>query len=259
MNLSLPLDETGTPPALNAAPTRAAGLARLADYLPLAGQSIARMQFRPRPGEHALVSTLSPWIRHRLVTEQKWPPPCFSAMPSAPPVIQECAGAPVEGLAGTAPLGLAAVSPKRRPRARRSRGWRSRRPLASAEAGATGIAVSTPGPMVRDTGYLHNHARMWFASIWIFTLGLPWALGADFFLRHLLDGDAASNTLSWRWVAGLQTEGKAYIAGADNIAKFTDGRFRPAGQLTGRAAPWPSPPIRRSARRRRRPGRPRQA
>ena len=45
-----------------------------------------------------------------------------------------------------------------------------------------------------DTGWLHNHARMWFASIWIFTLRLPWALGADFFLRHLVDGDPASNT-----------------------------------------------------------------
>jgi deoxyribodipyrimidine photo-lyase len=61
-----------------------------------------------------------------------------------------------------------------------------------------------------ETGYLHNHARMWFASIWIFTLRLPWELGADFFLRHLLDGDAASNTLSWRWVAGLHTKGKHY-------------------------------------------------
>ena len=47
-----------------------------------------------------------------------------------------------------------------------------------------------------ETGYLHNHARMSFASIWLFTLKLPWSLGADFFLRHLLDGDPASNTLS---------------------------------------------------------------
>lgn len=78
-------------------------------------------------------------------------------------------------------------------------------------------------------GYLHNHARMWFASIWIFTLDLPWALGADFFLRHLLDGDAASNTLSWRWVAGLQTAGKNYVARASNIEKFTNGRFCPEG------------------------------
>lgn len=87
------------------------------------------------------------------------------------------------------------------------------------------------------SGYLHNHARMWFASIWIFTLKLPWSLGADFFLRHLLDGDAASNTLSWRWVAGLHTRGKNYIARADNIERHTDGRFNPAGQLDEDAAP----------------------
>jgi deoxyribodipyrimidine photo-lyase len=72
---------------------------------------------------------------------------------------------------------------------------------------------------------------MWFASIWIFTLRLPWALGADFFLRHLLDGDPASNTLSWRWVAGLHTRGKCYVARADNIARYTGGRFNPVGQL----------------------------
>ncbi|MEO1641320.1 MAG: FAD-binding domain-containing protein, partial [Pseudomonadota bacterium] len=87
-----------------------------------------------------------------------------------------------------------------------------------------------------DTGYLHNHARMWFASIWIFTLRLPWALGADFFMRHLLDGDPASNTLSWRWVGGLQTQGKTYLARPDNIAKYTNGRFRPTGLAT-HAAP----------------------
>ena len=78
-----------------------------------------------------------------------------------------------------------------------------------------------------ETGYLHNHARMWFASIWIFTLKLPWRLGADFFYRHLLDGDAASNTLSWRWVAGLHTRGKPYAARADNIATYSGGRFTP--------------------------------
>jgi deoxyribodipyrimidine photo-lyase len=85
---------------------------------------------------------------------------------------------------------------------------------------------------LRDTGYLHNHARMWFASIWIFTLKLPWVLGADFFYRHLLDGDPASNTLSWRWVAGLQTKGKTYLARSDNIHKYTDQRFSPHGLAT---------------------------
>ena len=82
-----------------------------------------------------------------------------------------------------------------------------------------------------ETGYLHNHARMWFSSIWIFTLKLPWQLGAHFFLSHLLDGDPASNTLSWRWTAGLQTVGKHYIARAENIEKFTQGKFNPIGQL----------------------------
>jgi len=71
-----------------------------------------------------------------------------------------------------------------------------------------------------ETGYLHNHARMWWASYWIHVEKLPWPLGADVFYRHLLDGDAASNTLSWRWVAGLQTRGKAYLVRRSNIEKF---------------------------------------
>ena len=75
------------------------------------------------------------------------------------------------------------------------------------------------------TGYLHNHSRMWFASIWIFTLKLPWELGADFFYKNLLDADPASNTLSWRWVAGLQTEGKIYLATEENIEKFSTFKF----------------------------------
>ena len=73
--------------------------------------------------------------------------------------------------------------------------------------------------------YLHNHTRMWFASIWIFTLNLPWELGARFFMKHLFDGDAASNTLSWRWVAGIQTQGKNYLARESNIRKFTNQRY----------------------------------
>ncbi|MDB9776673.1 DNA photolyase [Alphaproteobacteria bacterium] len=78
---------------------------------------------------------------------------------------------------------------------------------------------------LKKNHYLHNHTRMWFASIWIFTLKLPWQLGAEFFMKYLFDGDPASNTLGWRWVAGIQTIGKHYLANSSNINKFTNNRY----------------------------------
>ena len=80
---------------------------------------------------------------------------------------------------------------------------------------------------LKNENYLHNHTRMWFASIWIFTLKLPWQLGANLFMKYLHDGDSASNTLSWRWVAGLQTVGKHYVATNENISKYTNKKFNP--------------------------------
>ena len=79
---------------------------------------------------------------------------------------------------------------------------------------------------LKESNYLHNHVRMWFASIWIFTFNLPWELGAAFFMKYLYDGDTASNTLSWRWVAGIQTKGKHYLAKEWNIRKFTNEKYK---------------------------------
>ena len=88
-----------------------------------------------------------------------------------------------------------------------------------------------------DTGYLHNHARMWYASIWIFTLKRSWEEGAKFFSDYLIDWCPASNTLGWRWVAGLQTIGKNYIARSENIKTFTNNKFYPENQLNETSAP----------------------
>ena len=93
-----------------------------------------------------------------------------------------------------------------------------------------------------ETGYLHNHARMWYASIWIFTLNKSWVAGANFFKRNLLDWCPASNTLGWRWVAGLQTIGKHYVAKAENIKFFTKNRFNPVNQLNETPIPIENEP-----------------
>ena len=113
-------------------------------------------------------------------------------------------------------------------------------------AGKSGVAcMDLIARELIETGYLHNHARMWWSSFWIHAEGLPWELGADFFFRHLLDADPASNTLSWRWVAGLQTPGKTYLVRLSNLEKYAtksllgdrtgseriaDGAVRPAPQ-----------------------------
>ena len=99
-------------------------------------------------------------------------------------------------------------------------------------SGCTGIdCFDSWSKELRHNNYLHNHTRMWFASIWIHTLNLPWQLGAELFMENLYDADPASNTLSWRWVAGIHTQNKNYIASAENIKKFTGGAFYPKKQL----------------------------
>lgn len=93
--------------------------------------------------------------------------------------------------------------------------------------GEVGAVLSeSRGPMAAftaelvATGYLHNHARMWWAAWWCHQCRHDWAQGARFFFDHLIDADPASNTLGWRWVAGLQTRGKAYPLRRGNLEKY---------------------------------------
>lgn len=213
--------------------TRAHGQARCRAFAPAMGARYAGgRNYDHGPGRHTAVSTLSPWIRRRLLTEAEVIATAIAAhgpgragkfieevfwrsyfkgwLEHRPRVWDDYRGGLLDDLAAL------------------DRNHRLREDLARAEAGDTGLACFDAWVReLLDTGYLHNHARMWFASIWIFTLRLPWRIGADFFLRHLLDGDPASNTLSWRWVAGLHTRGKPYVARAANIATYTSHRHSP--------------------------------
>ena len=220
-------------------PTRAAGLQSLADFVSRAGSDYARDRNYDTGPSRDNVSSLSPYLRHRLLTEREVVAAVLErhSVSSSEKFVQEV-------FWRTYWKGWLEQRPEVWRRYRRdlaefelsgdsSVGDSSSGDYEAAIAGRTGIdAMDAWVSELVDTGYLHNHTRMWFASIWIFTLGLPWQLGADFFYRHLLDGDAASNTLSWRWVAGLQTAGKTYLATASNISRFTEGRFSPSGLAT---------------------------
>ncbi len=216
-------------------PARQAALQRLSDFIPRAGRAYAAQRNAdPGPGRKRNVSMLSPYVRHRILSEREVIAAVLEhhSAEQADKFIQEV-------FWRTYWKGWLQMRPKvwrdflaerdaDRERVEANSGLS--RALAEAESGRTGIECFDDWAReLVSTGYLHNHVRMWFASIWIFTLKLPWALGADFFLRHLLDADPASNTLSWRWVAGIQTAGKTYLARADNIEKYTNGRYRPTG------------------------------
>lgn len=214
-------------------PTRAHALDLLRAFAPRMGRSYASGRNYDRgPGGHTAVSQLSPYVRRRLITEQELVRTALDShgLEAAETFVQEVVWRSYfKGWLERRPSiwsdyreGLDAD------RLLLEDDRRLRKRVDAAEGGATGLdCFDAWASELVETGYLHNHARMWFASIWIFTLGLPWRIGADFFLRHLLDGDPASNTLGWRWVAGLHTRGKAYEAKASNIAKFTNQRFTP--------------------------------
>ncbi len=223
-------------------PTREAALARLQAFIPAMGEAYAAGRNHDRgPDCPRAVSGLSPYLRRRLLLEKE-------VVQAARAAHGEAARSFVEQvmwrcywkgwLEHRPQVWTAYRAAVRRGQDRLATEGGLRRIYHDATEGRSGIGCFDAWAReLVATNWLHNHARMWFASIWIFTLRLPWALGADFFLRHLRDGDPASNTLSWRWVAGLHTAGKHYVARAENIARFTDGRFDPAGDLDESPAP----------------------
>jgi deoxyribodipyrimidine photo-lyase len=225
---------TGDVMTMEFVPTRAAGLDRLAAFVPRAGRLYADgRNVDNGPNARQAVSLLSPYVRYRLLSEAE-----IVHAVLAKHSHQACEKFVQEVLWRTYWKGWLELRPSVWSRFVIERdgigkGGGLAKAIAQAECGSTGIdGFDDWARELVEHGYLHNHARMWFASIWIFTLGLPWAAGADFFLRHLIDADPASNTLSWRWVAGLQTAGKTYLATADNIARNTGGRFSPKGLAT---------------------------
>ena len=215
--------------------SREEALLLLAAFLPKAGTSYTRNRnFDLGAGQHKHVSQLSAYIKRRIITEEDVLKKVLSAhsLNEAGKFIDEIFWRTYfKGWLESRPhiwMQYCADVHHLTHELQTQSGLRDR--WAAACLGETGIdCFDAWAKELAETGYLHNHARMWFASIWVYTLQLPWQLGADFFLRHLLDGDAASNTLSWRWVVGLHSVGKTYLARAENIQRFTNGRFAPKG------------------------------
>ncbi len=228
--------------------TRAAALERLAQFVPHAGVDYARRRnFDQGPGHHDAVSRLSAALRRRVLSEADVVDAVVAAHgpDAAASFISEVFWRTYwKGWLEQRPAIWARYLAGRdaaRQALRRDTDLAERH--GDAEAGHTGIdAFDHWMGELAQTGYLHNWARMQVASIWIFTLGLPWELGAAHFLDQLRDGDPASNTLSWRWVAGLHTAGKAYLADADRITAMTGGRFAPKGLAGATTIPADAPP-----------------
>lgn len=215
-------------------PTRAAALDRIAVLTPRLGRHYADARNTDAgPGQNPTTTALSPYLRRRMVLETEVVDAARTAHgPAAEKFVQEVFWRSYfKGHLETRPAlwtNYRRLAAEGHARLAAESGFR--KAYDRAVEGRTGIdAFDAWAGELQDANWLHNHTRMWFASIWVFTLRLPWALGADLFMRHLIDGDPASNTLSWRWVAGLHTRGKAYAARAENIRRYTNGRYDPQG------------------------------
>lgn len=218
--------------------TREAALSRMEGFLPLAGEAYARKRnVDLGANSHVHVSRLSAALRRRLISEEEL---LAAVVAEHGPDVAEKFISEVfwrtywKGWLEQRPgvwAGYKEAVERAKQRLEGDRGLASR--YTDACDGRTGIdCFDAWSQELQATEYLHNWARMQFASIWIFTLGLPWELGADFMLERLVDGDQASYTLSWRWVAGLHTSGKPYLANAERVQATTGGRFAPIGLAT---------------------------
>lgn len=97
--------------------------------------------------------------------------------------------------------------------------------------GNTGVAaIDMAVQTLYATGYLHNHARMWLASYMVHLRKVHWRAGADWLYGHLIDGDLASNHLSWQWVAGTGSH-KPYLFNAENVARYAPEAWHSAGSV----------------------------
>lgn len=92
-------------------------------------------------------------------------------------------------------------------------------------SGTTGlVCIDSFSQQLKETGYLHNHQRMWMAAYIIHWRRIRWQAGAIWFLKHLLDGDPASNNLSWQWVASTFSH-KPYYFNRENLERYTAGVY----------------------------------
>jgi len=217
------LPETATGPGRDRVPIdgprggRAAALARLATIDPVA-------YARSRNHVAGAVTGLSPWIRHGVLSlaEVRDVALARAGSPEAATKLVSELGWREYWRQVQSELGDLVRRDIETPAAR----WRSPRIEAVPEdvaAARTGMAcIDAFVTKLHATGRLHNHERMWLASWLVHFRGVRWQAGADWFLEHLLDGDPASNHLSWQWVAGTFSA-KPYLFNRENLETFSAG------------------------------------
>jgi deoxyribodipyrimidine photo-lyase len=206
--------ELRLPPAVVEAfpPSRAAGLARLAAVDPVA-------YARTRNHLRGAVTRLSPYLTHGLISL----PEVVAAVGDDGKLAQELAWREFFQLVhGREGAGILHDRFQRQPRLAPDAGPR-RLPRALVEARTGVAALDAAVRALVDTGYVHNHARMWLAATACHLAGADWRAGAAWFQFHLLDGDLASNALSWQWVAGSGSA-KPYLMDQANLNRFADTR-----------------------------------